>query len=1000
MESIYFWKDWNKGYKNAYKAFLLVFAIGIVLSGYLQIFGIDYAIPLEQVRKTESINISLHDVNHFVFDLPVPARNYIILQGYLAPSQQISVSWSFIYLGVIILILAFIAAAATYFSRLWFLIFQSIFVIWIITLKMPFLNLFGIEGSLFNIIFAGLFLGLGYLFHAFKPDNSLLKKWLSFLLLMGLMLFFIVSGTEQPQPLLFIAQHAIIIPILLSMLFIGNVAYDVLLHIVYLIANKKSQAGQKINFVHFIVLSLLYLGYVTLTYARNAYLIKWDIIYLDEFFLLSVSAIFGIWGFKKRSELINEQLSFAPLGAYLYLALGIICFSTLSWIFITANDPLIDVFEDTIIFTHLGFGVLFIFYIVFNFIPLFFRGLNVYEVVFKPLRIPYNLVRFGGLALIAIMFLRVSYAPYFQALAGYYSATADYYQHIDKKEAANTSFKIAKQYAATTHKTNFNLGLNSYNDEDWIQAAYYFGRANYKRPSVQAYLNRAQAQLNANLVFEALFTLQSAQQKFPDNGFILNMEGLVYERLNKTDSSFLYFDAAGRAASNNIVEEVAKANKLGLFAKNAVQDVLPSDDNLSTASIPYRTNYLALANSYRASVEKSLFIEENDSALSYNDFSLIFNQVLNNSLKHILDQVNFAKFRQYKANEPFVKSLNYSAAFNKNYAGLQKEAYGLIYNLQNEEISDAGYYYLTQGMWLMDQQAYNLAEEKFALAEKLKMSKATTLRVIALIKAGRLYEAGRIYEKQFIGNTVNRQLLFEDPLYQFLNGSVDSLPDNFRYLWLATNKGLTADEKNDIRNKLHNSSFYELLTLDSAENLIHDGLYEKAMQLIAKVSLDKEDSMLTQHQYNLMAVTHAFMNTPFSNKSPAVEELSIYPYNYKLLMTAARAAKQEDSLANLYMQRLGNENVFFEQGVLLASAFFVGKQLNEAAYEILVDAARLNPNSSLILKAYGLQALRMSLRGYANDALNELASILSKEEYEAYRLTFDELQSRLDSDDW
>jgi hypothetical protein len=91
---------------------LFVFVLTMAVSAYFQLFGTDIAFPLEKVRKTQSINLSLHDVHDFVFDLPIPARNYIILQGYLAPEQSISISISYIYLAVTALCLAFIAAAA------------------------------------------------------------------------------------------------------------------------------------------------------------------------------------------------------------------------------------------------------------------------------------------------------------------------------------------------------------------------------------------------------------------------------------------------------------------------------------------------------------------------------------------------------------------------------------------------------------------------------------------------------------------------------------------------------------------------------------------------------------------------------------------------------------------------------------------------------------------------------------------------------------------------
>jgi Flp pilus assembly protein TadD len=978
---------------------LFVFVLTIAVSAYFQLFGTDIAFPLEKVRKTQSINLSLHDVHDFVFDLPIPARNYIILQGYLAPEQSISISISYIYLAVTALCLAFIAAAATYFSRLWFLIFQSILVIWIITLKLPYLSLFGIDNQLFNFAFVVLFLGVGYIFHAYKTEKSLFLKWLSFLGLIAVLFGFIAFGSSQESPLLFVAQHAVIIPIILAAIFIGNVAYDVLLHIVYILANKKTE-NEGSNLGHFIVLSLLYLGYVGLTFSRNDFLIRWDIVYLDEFLLLTVSAILGIWGFRKRNELINAQLSFAPLGAYLYLIFGILAFTTIGWIFATANDPLIDTFEDIIIFTHLGFGILFFFYVIFNFITFLMKGMNIYKVVLKPMRIPYNVVRIAGLGLVIVMVLRVSYTPYFQALAGYYSGIADFYLYTDKEDAAITSFKIAKQYAATTHKPNFNLGLNAYNNEEWVEASHYFSRANYKRPTVQAFLNKAQAQLNANLIFEALFTLQDAQQVFPDNAYILNMEGLIYDQLNKTDSSFLYFDAAYRASNDKELHDLALSNKLGLFAKNKVAEELPALAEVENGSIPLKANYLALSNLYKSNVGQDLFIAPVDSQLTYNDFSLLFNQVGNSSLVNQEYATRLKRYTEFKGNKTFQKSLKYVEALSKNFAGKQKEAYSLIFDLQNAEISDAGFYYLVQGFWLMDQGAYDQAVEKFERAEKLKMSKAVTYKVLALIKAGRLFEAANYYQKQFEGNTVNQEVLDDDPLYQFLQAKTTDLPPNFLYLWLQTNASLTSEERAEVEKRLEGTFFEKLILLEKADELIKVKAYQQALVELNNVEVSKTDSALFQYKNNLLLAIGALQSKPDLIQRVDTSELSVYPYNYKLMRQAFLAKANSSADVDSLMYKLGSENVFFENGIQLACDHFIASNNNDKAYDVLVDAARLNPESTIILKAYTLQALRMNMNSYAADALDDLEMLLSERDFTVFKEKYDKLRDQKAAEGW
>jgi hypothetical protein len=748
---------------------------------------------------------------------------------------------------------------------------------------------------------------------------------------------------------------------------------------------------------------VLYLGYVGLTFAKNDYLIDWDIIYLDEFLLLGISAVLGIWGFRKRGELISKQLPFRPLGGYIYLIFGILTFATINWVFTTGNDPLVDTFEDMIIFSHLGFGLIFLIYVIYNFIGLLKDGHGIYPVVFRPMNVPYNLVRLLGIGIVFLLVLKVSYLPYNQAISGYYNALGDYYEQIDNKEAANTTYKIARQYSVTSHKSNFKIGQMSYNNKNWAEASNYFKQANQRRPTVQAFVNRVQALINARLYFDAFFLVEEAQLEFPDNPYIQNMTGLVYEQLNKIDSSFIYFDAAVRSGNTEEMKQVAEANKLALFAKNRIDEELPVWEDIASKSIPSQANFFAFANQKRISIKNyELKTADYDPFLTYNDFSLLFNYYLNQTLDNkevIADSITW--FNNFPENEPFFKSINFAQANRENYAGNIKTAYSYIYELENADISDAGFYFLTHGLWLYEQGAYDMAVQKFQKAEQLKISKASTFKVISLIQAGRLYEAAQAFEAQFTGNSVNPVALHQDPLYRFLQGNIEELPENFLYLWLKTNESLQTTEKDSILNQLENSQFLKLYRLDIVQELIRNQEDEEALDEINKLKIDEKQVGIKKYKNNLKALLVAKLNKSELIKEVEKEDLSIYPRNYKLLFEAYQAKVEKDSiLADDLMWQLGNQNMFFEESVILAANYFNGRDKPDQAYEILVEAVRLNENNILLLKNYILQCLRLNLNSYAEDSLADLALLTNAESFEKFKLEYLKIKEEVSSKPW
>ena len=91
----------------------------------------------------------------------------------------------------------------------------------------------------------------------------------------------------------------------------------------------------------------------------------------------------GVWGFRERAPLLSRVIA-DPYASFLYLGLAVITVATVSYAFATGNDPMVEMFEDVILFSHIGMGLAFFLYVLINFRMPMQRGMAVHKVLFQP----------------------------------------------------------------------------------------------------------------------------------------------------------------------------------------------------------------------------------------------------------------------------------------------------------------------------------------------------------------------------------------------------------------------------------------------------------------------------------------------------------------------------------------------------------------------------------------------------------------------------------------
>ncbi len=626
LNKLSFWKNFSQSEKNLYFPLFIILIISLLSFIYNAFVGLENVVHWDILSELNEVSVTLDQFKVGNETLMIPAKAYTTTAQFMASTMQVNHAGAWIFLGFFFIGFCLILASISALSRYYFLGSMGVVIFLLTGFKWELL--FNLSGNYITVIILFTFGGLNYYFHAFRPDIQIFIRFIAFLFVSILLLATVSFFAKVSYPILLLASYRITGAMLLSVGFVFLVSYQIMMTFLKLISASKG-SGQLLNFL---VISLIYLGNVLLTFLHTNKQIDWDMIYISPFLLLTISIILGIWNFEKTLSDVQTIVDFRHVGAYLYLGLGIITFSTIGYAFATANDPMTEALEKSVTYTHLVMGTFFFLYILINFTPLLSKGMEVYKVVFKPIKLPFLIFRFlGGVCSFGILFFRGMY-PLSQAEAGQYNAFGDYYTAEKDYKFAEIQYKTALNLDSRNHKSNYALASLSLLQNDNETAAAYFKQALLKNPSVFAYEGLARSFYDGEQFFDAMFTLREGLQKFPKSGELQNNMGYLHARTSAADSSFIYYDLA---AKNAIKSEIPAANLLAFWVKNgkkeAIQNAIENTQDFEDSG--YQANLLALKLMNEKSTEKDISGLKTpqfgaDSVLSASVFAHVYNQSL------------------------------------------------------------------------------------------------------------------------------------------------------------------------------------------------------------------------------------------------------------------------------------------------------------------------------------------------------------------------------------
>jgi hypothetical protein len=982
MESRWFWKSWSKEFRVIGYGVAVLF-LGSMLFMWVGYFsGTESVIPWQKVYDQKPIETVAHTFQVGNFEFSVPIESYLTFQYFNGGRVVPNTTASYVFLGVLMLSCILLLATITTFKRFWFFIGTGLFILFIVSLRLEVLRMFGVLNQWFTISVIVVYIGISFLFNSL-PTISFTKRFISLLGLTIILGGLIQYYSTVDLPFLHLSVTGYTAGLILSLIFMLMIAHEILASFIYL-TSQGSATSKSLN--HFLIISTIYLANLMLLYLHEAKIVNWNFLYLNLYLLLSISVVLSIWGYRQREEFYQHITHFNPFGAFFIVALGCITFATIGLLLGSANDPAIKVIRDFIIYSHLGFGLVFMLYFFSNFAVMMAENLNVHKVLYAPNRMPYITYRMAGfIAMLAFVFYSNWREYVYHSISGFYNQIGDLYTLMDKNAFAEAYYQQGKQYGFQNHRSNYTIATLEAGRNNIEQAHYHYDMANGKRPSEFSMMNDANLFLAENKYFKGIFALRAAVSKFPESGIAKNNLGYAYTKIHLLDSALMLFE---EARSDSRTKDAAELN----FTAFIAQEYLPIKGDSLTRLFKSESKGVASNALVIATTQKQNF-KTDINPLKKGELTLEEATMLSNYIVNKIKEVDTAFVRQAYAiatdslNLDYREALKASLAYAYYHHGNVSKGLEILAEQAYLTQTRQGKYNYIMGLWALEQGDEALAAKSFNYAVEYSYKEAKVYYAIALAESQQIAKAliaadtllnSKLEDEQTIGKQL-KLILTLNPAD--LNNQTDDIKYQYLRYRLSLNDSVTF---NKTLNLFTDPNVKVRAILDMTKRQFEAGNISKAVRYFTRLEgLQMTDKRLyedMQHvELELLASRGQFrllaqkINEGITfNRAQSLE---------KMLYTGLLSEASGDTLvAEKNFAVLARYNPFFEEGIIAAARYFKQHSADPMkAYTILTDAIHVNRKSVRLLKAYIAEASRMGFDNYAADGEEALREITNNE---------------------
>jgi hypothetical protein len=674
--------------------------------------------------------------------------------------------------------------------------------------------------------------------------------------------------------------------------------------------------------------------------------------------------------------------------------------SMLGLLMVTGNDPGKEVFRDFIVNGHLAFGIIFLLYVMANFIGPLGKNLPVHKILFKPTSMPYFTFRLVGIiTFLAFILPAGRNVSIFQTRSAIYNGLGDMYMHIDQPLFAMRYYQDGATYGYNNHKSNYSLGKFYASQGAYARAIPFFKNAVGKWPSPQAYVDLSIAYTETNRKYDAIFALKEGLNEFNGHYEILNNLGLTFNELNILDSAYLFMNKAhenssGKIASSSNILGLLMKNKISVSADSVLQAYADRDDPIS------RNNAFALKN-----LQKEYWNIPNvvyDSALAYVESSVVFNETINKIYgPDSLNTSDYHRYTLYPFNSRYREDLELAEALNLAHDQQYIRAFRLINAVANR--ADDKDYFEIGGKWALEQNAPFVAMQYFSWSADRNNPGAKTNLAIAYAENQQILDAVSLWEE--LSNDTNEEVRAIANtmlnIYQINPSMLDDRTDEEKYFYLR----YVAEPTDttffyNVAEKIQNADIRAKAYLMESRRLFEIDRTQAAINVFGKISgLQLTDNELYEemvwHDLELLAASRNI--TGLSQRINEDVEFDPDHDLEKRYFAGLIKAYSNDTTAYADFNYVAKSNPFREE-MIVTAAQYISKYDRFKAYDYLINALEINPNSVRLLKAYILQCAETQLNNYAEISLNELSDLVPAPEYlefeQVYQARVREVETR------
>jgi Tfp pilus assembly protein PilF len=976
MQSRWFWKAWVTEYRWMWYALGSMLLLSIILLWFFYFKGTDLTMHWEKLHDQQTIETVSHSFTIGNFEFAIPIESYVTYEYFNGSSFQLNEFIAYAFLLILVVCSIILFTIITTFSRFWYLVGTSLFILLIVSLRLDVLRVLYLPNQWFTIATILLYGIPSFYFNAFKTEISFTKRLASFLFITILITLAIHFLSAVNYPFLHLWVSGYTPAIILTTVFILIIGHEIVASFIFLVSQGTSSSK---SLRHFSIISVVYVTNLILLFMHEAEIINWNFVYINVYLLFTVSGILAIWGYKNREPLYENIMSFHPIGAFFITSLATIGFITIATFLGTGNDSALKVIRDLIIFSHLGLGVIFLTYVISNFILMLAENYNVYKVLYKPNRMPFITFRIAGLiAVLGFIFYSNWRLFVYHGFSGFFNNLGDLYIQLDKNGLARAYYEQSKTYSLQNHHANYALADQRARSGDFDKAFNNYDLANDKRPTPYSLANEGNLHIMRGNVFAAIHVYRDGLRKVPGDGALQNNLGYAFAKVHNLDSALHMLELA---RTHTFSKQAAEAN----FAAFLCQEFIPVQaDSLQDIFEPtplLRSNLLAIS-----ALHKQEF-KTNVDPLQHTQLNLFTATQLHNYIVQNVKSLDSTflnkafRIANDSVNLRYREALKLSLAhafYHHNYVDRAFEIMGELAYIS--QLQQGTYNYIT-GMWALEQGDPELAARYFSFAEIQDYKQARVYNAIALaeahyqsnaLAAANLLLTSTDVNDQEIGKQLKRilqlkpsEIQTDDDRYQFIRYQL-RVNDSIQF-----NKLVSQFQTNESKAKA---------LLDMAERQFKYGNTIKAIEYFNRISgltlTDKNLYNRIQHFELLMLASRGELRTlaDLINKGITFtrkQELE------KILYTALlNEASGDTTSAAANYTILSKYNPFFEEGIIASARYFKNHSSDKLqAYTILTNAIQVNNNSIRLHEAYIAEASRLGFDNFVPDAeqrLNEL----------------------------